>query len=60
MSTDWKEHDGKGMPVDRESRVDVRFSDGEVFENLLARLWSWGPYLSNVPMRSRIVAYRVR
>lgn len=56
----WTDHDGNGLPVHREKRVDVRFADGEEFENNPAFLWQWGPYREDVSDFGRIVAYRVR
>lgn len=38
--TDWIEHDGKGMPVNGEEFVDVKFRDGEIFGTFVeARVW---------------------
>lgn len=54
----WTDHGGEGLPVKRNSRVDVRFADGEVFENTPAYLWQWGPYRADVSDFGRITAYR--
>lgn len=38
--TDWIDHDGKGMPVDGEEFVDVKFRDGDTFGAFVeARIW---------------------
>lgn len=59
-SRQWLDHDGRGLPVNRTMRVDVRFADGEEFENNPAYLWQWGPYADDVSDLGRITAYRVR
>ena len=37
--SEWIEHDGKGMPVDGEVIVDVKFPDGVVVSELRAKHW---------------------
>lgn len=59
MTTDadgWIEHDGKGMPVDGETRVWVRFRDGvEVCFTSLASEWGWGGEGTDTITHYRIV-----
>lgn len=69
---EWIEHDGKGMPVDGESYVHVRFRDGSADEPVIpffeadkAKYWDDdNPLLNNwlwgsCDLDSEIVAYRV-
>lgn len=56
--TEWIEHDGKGMPVDAETKVIVRFRNGieeDETDAWDACLWEWENYGDG----SDIVAYRV-
>jgi hypothetical protein len=55
----WTEHSGEGLPVKRETIVDVRFADGEIFEDNPAFLWQWGPYAHDISDYGRIVAFRL-
>ena len=60
--SDWIEHDGKGMPIDGEIRVHVKFRDGsESYREYpwLARMWgsNWEHYPDH--HEADIVAYRI-
>jgi len=71
--SEWIEHDGKGMPVDGDTLVYVRFADGwederDAFGNDLspdkAKVWGSGPSSNWVwgeqrPIHLEIVAYRI-
>lgn len=58
MTTDadgWIEHDGKGMPVDGETVVDVRFRDGETGGEACAGYLLWDECGPGTITRYRIV-----
>lgn len=66
QTSEWIEHDGKGMPVDGDTEVEVRFPDGFVASAVSASYWhgrtdeasSWVvPRWGN--RGARISAYRV-
>lgn len=67
--SNWIEHDGKGMPVDGETLVHVRFPDGyedtvstegEALQPSPANYWStsWS-WTNTTPLNVEIIAYRV-
>lgn len=60
--SEWIEHDGNGMPIDGDKKVDVKFRDGR--RNLCVwpakhweRLFEWADH--RVPKKDQIVAYRI-
>lgn len=55
----WRKHDGLGMPVARDVRVDLKFRDSVVIKNTRALLWSWGPYPENMSPIGVIVEWRL-
>ena len=55
----WRRHDQAGRPVGYGQTVDVKISDGDVFENQPAFLWNWGPYRPSVRDGVKITEYRV-
>ena len=63
--SEWIEHDGKGMPVSPDTKVIVRFRDGdEETEDLAATAASWGAgrgsnWSHEFPGGSDIVAYHI-
>lgn len=59
MTTDadgWIEHDGKGMPVDGETEIEVMYADGIKFDGRADEWtgWDWEGHLM-----TRIVRYRI-
>lgn len=57
--TDWIKYDGKGMPVDSETRVDVEFFNGINEYHVRAGLWGWGWPKECLPYNYHIKSYRV-
>lgn len=62
--TDWIKHDGKGMPVDGNTLVTVRFRDGREEKEHLNAFW-WSPiagsrdHWTHTGHPADIIAYRV-
>lgn len=66
MASDWVEHDGRGQPdLPKDTRVAVRFRDGDVIETMTVGFWHRPlPRLNNwlhgsEDPESEIVAYKV-
>lgn len=60
--SEWIEHDGKGIPVDADQPVFVKFASGWKDEHLghsQASYWEWEWERVGTPWPSDIVAYRV-
>lgn len=56
----WIEHDGKGMPVDGETLVNVRLRDGIEFDDGQTLASDWGLCWRHDPEhRNDIIAYRI-
>jgi hypothetical protein len=60
---DWIEHDGKGMPVGGDVRVEVRVKDGTEYDEEDASWWGDGGVDSNwnhtYPTHKDITHYRI-
>jgi hypothetical protein len=59
---EWIAHDGRPMPIDWKTKVEVRFRDGDKEHNVLAGFWAagydWWQHQAN-NHSCDIVAYRI-